>query len=278
MTRIDLHTHSAVSDGTDAPAHLVEHAVAAGLSVVALTDHDTFDGLTEAEETAARLGIELLPGVEISAQVRGVSVHLLGYGCDTEDDALLDELAKIRKGRERRVPAMLAKLDALGLPLTMDDVAAQAGDSPSVGRPHVADALVARGYLASRDEAFATLLADDGPAFVPRYGVPLARGIDLIHGAGGVAIIAHPWGRVSRGVLDTKSLRRLADVHELDGIEVDHGDHDEATRQKLRALAERSGLLTTGGSDYHGAGKVGHDLGSETTAPAVWTEIERRLC
>ena len=273
---IDLHTHSSVSDGTDTPAELVAKAAAAGLDTVALTDHDTFDGLGQAAAAAAPAGIRLVPGIEISAEREGASVHLLGYFCDVANPALAAELAKIREGRGRRIPAMLDKLAALGMPVSEQEVAAQAGDAPSVGRPHVADALVAKGYAASRDEVFSRWLADDGPAFVPRYSVPLERGIDLVHAAGGVAVIAHPWSRVSRTVLDEDVLTRLAAGHGLDGIEADHLDHDEATRQELYAIARRAGLLVTGGSDYHGAGKTGHDLGSRTTTPGVLAQIERR--
>jgi len=274
--RIDPHTHSTVSDGTDSPSELMGRAVAAGLDVVVLTDHDTFDGLAEAQSAAASLGLGLVTGVEMSADVRGVSVHLLGYGCDANDVALRDELERIRQGRDARVPAMLGKLADLGMPLTMGDLLAEVAGSPSIGRPHVADALVAKGYVHSRDEAFATFLADGGAAFVPRYGVPLDRGVDLIHGAGGVAVIAHPWGRVSQAGLTGDVLGHLVRDHGLDGVEVDHGDHDAATRAELRALAASLGLLATGGSDYHGGGKAGHELGSETTGPAIWAEIERR--
>jgi len=274
--RIDLHTHSSVSDGTDAPASLVARAAAGGLDVVALCDHDTFDGLAEALAAGAREGIRVVPGIEISAGRRGVSVHLLGYGCDVGDGALGAELAAIRQGRDGRVPAMLAKLAALGMPLDAQEVADQVGGSPSVGRPHIADAMVAKGYVASRDEAFASFLADGGPAFVPRYQVEVGRGVDLVHGAGGVAVIAHPWARVSRSVLDEDVLVQLAAAG-LDGIEVDHGDHDQATREHLREIAARAGLLVTGGSDYHGTGKTGHDPGSCLTAPDMFAEIESRL-
>jgi len=276
MMRIDLHTHSRASDGTDTPEALVKRAKAAALDVVALTDHDTFDGLAAAHAAAIRVGIGLLPGVEISAQLDGVSVHLLGYGCDTANLRLGGELRKIRTGRERRMPTMLAKLEELGMPVTLADVHAQSGGSPSVGRPHVADALVAKGYIASREEAFAGFLDDGGAAFVPRYSVEVVRGIRLIHGAGGVAVIAHPWGRVSRAVLTPDVLARLRNDHGLDGLEVDHGDHDQADRAQLRALAKQLGLLVTGGSDYHGDGKTGHDLGSETTAPGIWAKIADR--
>lgn len=275
--RIDLHAHSAVSDGTDTPAGVVAAAVEAGLDVMALTDHDTFDGMPAALDAGRAAGLRVLPGIEISTQLRGVSVHLLGYGCRTDDPALLAELAKVRKGRDGRVPAMLAALARLGMPVDPDVLARIRGDAPSVGRPHVADAMIALGYVENRQEAFDRYLADDGPAFVPRYAVSLGRGIDLVHGAGGVAVIAHPWGRSSRPVLGASQLARLARERQLDGVEVDHNDHSAHTRAELRQLARRLGLLATGSSDYHGAGKTGHPLGVNTTLPEVLAEIDRRI-
>ena len=274
---IDLHTHSAVSDGTDSPADLVAAAARAGLTVLALCDHDTFDGLADAAAAARGSTVRLLPGIEISARLGGDSVHLLGYGCRTANPALTAELARIREGRRRRVPAMLAALARLGMPLELSEVARFAGDSPSVGRPHVADALVARGYVADRNQAFARYLADDGPAYVSRYATEVATGIDLVHRAGGVAVIAHPWGRGGERQITESLLVGLVGRHGLDGIEVDHNDHTPAQRRSLRVLADRLGLLVTGSSDYHGLGKLNHPLGCHTTAPAVLGEIERRI-
>lgn len=275
--KIDLHAHSAVSDGTDTPAELVAAAAAAGLDVVALTDHDTFDGLPEALAASPAAGVRVLGGVELSAEVDQVSVHLLGYGCRPDDPGLLAELARIRRGRDGRIPATLEALAGLGMPLDPAVLAATRGSAVSIGRPHLADALVAQGHVADRAEAFATYLADDGPAFVPRYAADLPAAIDLIHAAGGVAVIAHPWGRVSRAVLPEPYLAALAERHRLDGVEVDHNDHDDQTRADLRAVAGRLGLLATGSSDYHGTGKTGHPLGAHTTPPEVLAEIDARI-
>jgi predicted metal-dependent phosphoesterase TrpH len=274
--RIDLHTHSSVSDGTETPAELVAQAVASGLDAVALTDHDTFDGLPDALAAGERLGIEVLRGIEISAQRAGASVHLLGYGCRADDPALGAELARVREGRSGRVDAMLARLSALGMPIPVDVLHRHVGDSPSVGRPHFADAMVELGYVADRTEAFDTWLADDRPVFVPRYAVPVARGIALVRAAGGVAVLAHPWGRGSRENLPPGVLAELA-ARGLDGVEVDHQDHDPAMREELRALAGELGLLATGSSDYHGTGKVDHDLGCNTTPPEVLDAIRARV-
>lgn len=275
--RIDLHTHSSVSDGTDSPTELVAAAAAAGLDVVALCDHDTFDGLEEAVAAGEQLGVQVLPGIEISAEHEGTSVHLLGYGCRVDDAALSAELARLRKGRSGRIPAMLENLALAGMPVPVGVLARHVGDSPSVGRPHLADAMIELGYVADRREAFDTWLADDKPIFVGRYATPLATALDLVRGAGGVVVIAHPWGRVSREQLPPGLLAEFAAAGRLDGLEVDHQDHDAATRAELRALVDRLGLLGTGSSDYHGAGKLDHDLGCNTTDPWVLAEVRNRI-
>lgn len=273
--RIDLHTHSLVSDGTDTPAALIEHAADAGLDAVALTDHDTFDGLPEAIAAGRTLGVEVLGGLEFSTRFAGRSVHLLGYGPDTGDAALNAELARVREGRDGRVPAMVARLTELGLPLTLADVLAQAGGA-SVGRPHIADAMIARGHVADRDEAFEGWLHDGGPAFVDRYATPTAEAIGLVKAAGGVAVIAHPWSRGAASVLTEPVLAELVAAG-LDGLEADHPDHDAGQRAELRAIAARLGLLVTGSSDHHGTGKTRNPLGVCTTAPDVYAAIKARI-
>jgi hypothetical protein len=275
--RIDLHTHSRISDGTDAPAELVQRAAAAGLGVVALTDHDTFDGLDEAVAEGERLGVEVVRGMELSCARGGSSVHLLAYGADPADPALAEELDRVRSGRTDRLRPVLAKLAELGVPVTEAEVRRQVGESPSVGRPHIADALVAAGHVRDRTEAFDRFLADGGPAHAPRYAIDIRRGVDLVHGAGGLAVIAHPWGRGREHVLPPELLESFAAEHDLDGLEVDHQDHDADARHRLRRLTGRLGLLATGSSDYHGTGKVDHDLGCNTTAVEVYDEMRRRL-
>jgi 3',5'-nucleoside bisphosphate phosphatase len=275
--RIDLHTHSLVSDGTDKPAELVRKAHAVGLDVVALTDHDTFDGLDEAAAESERLGLLLVRGMELSCSRAGDSVHVLAYGVDPANPALAAEMARVRDGRLGRLAGVLAKLAELGVPVSEAEVMAQVGDSPSVGRPHIADALIKAGHVRDRQEAFDRFLADGGPAHVHRYTIEVERGIDLVHDAGGLAVIAHPWGRGREYVLPSRVLEALARDHGLDGIEVDHQDHDSETRERLRALADGLGLLATGASDYHGVGKLDHDLGCNTTDPEVFNEMQRRL-
>jgi predicted metal-dependent phosphoesterase TrpH len=275
--RIDLHTHSSVSDGTDTPEELVRRAVAVGLDVVALTDHDTFDGLDAAAEEGERIGIRVVRGVELSCSRGGSSVHLLGYGPDPGHPELAGELLRVQGGRMGRLSGVLAKLAELGVPVTEAEVLEQVGESPSVGRPHIADALIKAGHVQDRQEAFDRFLADGGPAHVARYAIDLERAVDLVHAAGGVAVIAHPWGRGREHLLPPAFLASLVRDHQLDGIEVDHQDHDEQTRQQLKALTAELGLLATGSSDYHGTGKLDHELGCNTTAPEVYAELERRL-
>ena len=275
--RIDLHTHSSVSDGTDTPAELMRNARIAGLDVVGLTDHDTFDGLDEAAAEGALQGVQLVRGMELSCSRQGSSVHLLAYGAAPDSPGLATEMARVRDGRLGRLAGVLAKLAALGVPVSEAEVMAQVGDSPSVGRPHIADALIAAGHVIDRQEAFDRFLADGGPAHVPRYTIELERGIELVHQAGGLAVIAHPWGRGRERLLPPSVLGILANDHRLDGIEVDHQDHDADIRRRLRSLADSLGLLPTGSSDYHGVGKLDHDLGCNTTDPEVFYEIQRRL-
>lgn len=263
---IDLHTHSRRSDGTDSPTELVENAARAGLDVVALTDHDAMTGWDEAEVAADRIGITLVKGLEISCRYGHRGVHLLGYEPDPTDAALLAELERVLRGRQDRLPKTLAKLNDLGIAITEADVLAVSGDAAATGRPHVADALVVAGVVASRDEAFERFLMPGRPAYVDRYAADLEHMIRLAAAAGGRTVLAHPWTRQSRKVLTAEVIGELAEVG-LVGLEVDHNDHDADTRAALRAIAGDLDLVVTGSSDYHGTGKVGYDLGVNTTAP-----------
>ena len=269
---IDLHTHSRVSDGTASPGELVRAAAATGLSVVGLTDHDTTAGWDEAAAAASRAGVGLVRGVEISTRFRSAGVHLLAYLPDPDNAAFQAELARIVAGREQRVPAMLQKLRDLGIPATAEGLAQVTPHNAVTGRPHVADLLVRLGVVANRDEAFAHFLADGGPAYVDRYAADLETMLALVRDASGVTVLAHPWGRGSARVLDEAAFLLLRDAG-LAGIEVDHLDHDPTDRARLRAIAGRLDLIATGSSDHHGAGKIGHDLGCETTAPEEFERI-----
>ncbi len=279
--RIDLHTHSAVSDGTQAVPDLVRAARMAGLDAIALTDHDTMAGIDQAQEAGGLIGLEVLRGVEISTHVetggRHRPVHLLGYGCSPADPVLEAMLAKVRTARRERVPLMVEKLAGLGLPLELAEVQAQAARATSIGRPHVADAMVARGYVADRDEAFRTYLHDGGPAYVERYTPTVAEAVDLVNQARGVAVLAHPWGRGNEAFMTRELIADLARRHGLFGLEADHVDHSEPDRRRLHALADELGLVATGSSDHHGAGKTKNPLGACLTDPAVYGKIKEEI-
>ncbi|MEV7565376.1 PHP domain-containing protein [Streptomyces tanashiensis] len=271
--RIDLHTHSTASDGTDSPAELVRNAAAAGLDVVALTDHDTTRGHAEAA-AALPEGLTLVTGAELSCRMDGIGLHMLAYLFDPEEPALLAERELVRDDRVPRARGMVARLQELGVPVTWEQVARIAGDG-SVGRPHVAEALVELGVVPDVSGAFTPeWLADGGRAYVEKHELDPVDAIRLVKAAGGVTVFAHPLA-VKRGqVLPEASIARLAEAG-LDGIEVDHMDHDEATRARLRGLAKELGLLTTGSSDYHGSRKTCR-LGEYTTDPEIYGEITRR--
>jgi predicted metal-dependent phosphoesterase TrpH len=265
--RIDLHTHSNRSDGTTSPGALVRHARETGIDVLAITDHDTTEGWTEASEAAAAEGLTLVRGIEISCKLEGSAVHLLAYLPDPTYGPLVDELGRILDGRNARLPATVAKLQAIGIDIEEDDVRRIAGDAAGIGRPHVADALVEMGVVQDRSEAFDTYLGSRGPAYVKRYAAPLEEMVRTVAAAGGVSVVAHPWGRrYTHQALDEARFAALKDEG-LAGIEVDHQDHDEPTRAELRSIARNLDLVVTGSSDYHGEGKVDHDLGCNTTDP-----------
>ncbi|WP_433008118.1 PHP domain-containing protein [Kribbella sp. CA-294648] len=271
--RIDLHTHSNRSDGTDPVDVLIAHAKRDGLDVIALTDHDTADGWGEGRRAAEEVGIGFVPGIEISCKLNGISVHLLGYLLDPSYQPLADELSTVRDGRTDRIPSIVARLNRMGVALTVDEVLAQATGTPSVGRPHVADALVANGTVADRGEAFDRFLADGRPGHVSHYAIEPGRAIEVVRAAGGVPVIAHPWGRSSHRVMTAETIARLVADHGLAGIEVDHQDHSPQSRTTLRAIARELGIIYTGSSDHHGAGKVDHDLGVNTTEPEQFERL-----
>ncbi|MFD9614414.1 PHP domain-containing protein [Streptomyces sp. NPDC059083] len=271
--RIDLHTHSTASDGTDSPAELVRNAAEAGLDVVALTDHDTTRGHAEAI-AALPAGLTLVTGAELSCRMDGIGLHMVAYLFDPEEPTLLAERELVRDDRVPRARGMVSRLQELGVPVTWEQVARIAGDG-SVGRPHIAEALVELGVVRDVSGAFTPeWLADGGRAYVEKHELDALEAIRLVKAAGGVTVFAHPLA-VKRGqVLSEASLARLADAG-LDGVEVDHMDHDEATRARLRGLAKELGLLTTGSSDYHGSRKTCR-LGEYTTDPEIYGEITRR--
>lgn len=242
----DLHLHSRCSDGLLTPTEAMEAAAAANVRHVALTDHDTFAGLEEAGRRARELGLELIPGVEISCNLpEGGERHVLAYGADPEHPGLRDGLARNRAERDRRVDRTLEALATAGVHLTREQIAATA-EGASVGRPHVADALVRAGRVKSRQEAFDRWLGDGKIGHVPRMNIGVAEAIRLVHEAGGVTVLAHPGRRPRPGVIE--ALLALG----LDGLEVLHPANGPEDVKMLNALVERHGLLATGGSDNHG--------------------------
>ena len=271
--RIDLHTHSTASDGTDTPAELVRNAGIAGLDVVALTDHDTTRGHAEAID-ALPAGLTLVTGAELSCRVDGTSMHMLAYLFDPEEPELLAERELVRDDRVPRAQGMIARLQELGVPITWAQVARIAGEG-SVGRPHIASALVELGVVPTVNDAFTEQwLADGGRAYVEKHETDPFEAIRLVKAAGGVAFFAHP-AAAKRGLTVPESAIAELAAAGLDGIEVDHMDHEVATRERLRGLAAELGLLTSGSSDYHGSRKT-CVLGEFTTDPEVYGEITRR--
>jgi 3',5'-nucleoside bisphosphate phosphatase len=272
---IDLHTHSRASDGTQAPAEVMQRARHAGLDVIGLTDHDSAAGWDEAALAAGQVGITFVPGMEISTKLDGAGVHLLAYLPDPTYPPLVDELTKILAGRTGRLPAMLRQLREAGVDITESEVLAQVGEAPAIGRPHIADVLVRKGVVADRSEAFRDWLSWGRPGYVVRYATPTADMVRIVTDAGGAAVIAHPWGRGSRRVLDSTTLEQLVGAG-LIGIEVDHQDHSDPDRAALRELAAYLDLVATGSSDYHGDGKVDHDLGCNVTRPDEFDRLMDR--
>lgn len=256
--RIDMHTHSTASDGTYTPTELMRAAKEAGLSAIALTDHDTFEGLPEARGEAARQGIELVPGCELSLDFAGLPTHMLALFVDERPGALVSELTRIREARARRNAVMLAKLREVGVHLEHDDVAARAAGV--VGRPHIAQAMLAQGAVRSFEEAFQRFLGKDGLAYVPKEKLTPAEAIRAVHADGGLAVLAHPY-------LLTQQAHRLEALltelkgQGLDGVEVYYTEHSDQYTALVARLAEKLSLLASGGSDFHGAVKPGVRLG-----------------
>lgn len=270
--RIDLHTHSRASDGTQSPAELVRAAVAEGIDVLAITDHDTAEGWDEAEATAREVGLELVRGMEISTRHHGRGVHVLAYLPDPTYPPLLAQLDRVLDGRRSRVPVMLDRLRAMDIDISHDDVSRASDGTAAHGRPHVADALISLGHVSDRTEAFDRYLGAGKPAHVDRYAAPLVEIIRLVTEAGGVSVVAHPWGRSGRHWPGERELAELK-AEGLAGVEVDHQDHDPESRRLLREIARGLDLVVTGSSDHHGTGKVDHDLGINTTSPEDYQRL-----
>ncbi|HYH11240.1 MAG TPA: PHP domain-containing protein [Thermomicrobiales bacterium] len=266
---VDLHAHTTASDGTVIPADLVDLAAERGIRVIAITDHDTIDGIPAAKRRADEQNITLVPGVELSTTERGAEIHVLGFGLNVMDEALREDLARLAAARYRRIVTMIEKLRDAGYLIDGDAILAQANEG-SIGRPHVARALIELGAVSSVDEAFDRLLRPGRPGWVPREPFSPEQAVQLLAHHGAVPVLAHPF---STGEVDAV-LDRLVPVG-LKGMEVWYGEYDDTQREALRAIAASRDLLATGGSDYHGPGfRTGRELG---TAPVTYEIFERLI-
>jgi predicted metal-dependent phosphoesterase TrpH len=269
---IDLHTHTTASDGTDSPAELVNKALSAGIQTLAITDHDSTSGWAEAIATL-RPPISLVLGAEISTlTLEGISVHILGLLFDGEDSELQAMLADSRDTRIPRMRKMVELMAADGIEINMEDVMAATPPGATVGRPHLADALVKNKVVATRDEAFVDLLHNASKYYVTHAAPTPEAAISQIRKAGGVAVIAHPFASRRGEVISVATFTSLVAAG-LNGIEVNHRDHSQIEREQLSEIAELLALVKTGSSDYHGNGKL-NALGENLTDPAQWERLE----
>jgi predicted metal-dependent phosphoesterase TrpH len=256
---IDLHTHTTHSDGSASPKELIERANSKGARSIAVTDHDTVDAFAEARAAADRCGVEFIPGIEISADFSPGTMHILGYLIDGEAPALKEQLAMLKNAREKRNPEIARRLEGLGFDISYEEVAQLAGNNV-VGRPHFASVLVKKGYVRSIQEAFDRLLKKGAPAYVEKARLSSRDAIELIHGAGGVAVLAHPYElKLSSYEAADELVAELAALG-LDGIEAIYSRHSPDQRSRYSEIALRHNLLITGGSDYHGSYKPDIDL------------------
>lgn len=271
---IDLHTHSNVSDGTDTPAALINKAHEQGLRVVALTDHDSTSGWDEAV-AALRPGMDLALGAEISCQAEGgFSVHMLGLLFDGGNLDLQNSMARVRDNRIGRMERIISKLNAAGIEISMAEVRAELTDEVTLGRPHLADALVKKGFAKNREEVFSELLHNNSKFYIPHYSPAPEEVIQMIKAAGGVAVIAHPFASLRGKTIDESAFTNMVTAG-LDGIEVFHRDHGSEERETLLRIASEFNLIATGSSDYHGEGKL-NLLAEFTTTQENWEKLEAR--
>ena len=285
---IDLHTHTTASDGSFTPSQLVRHAKEKGLRALAVTDHDTIDGNKEALNAGEREGLEVVPGIEISVDYSPGSMHMLGYFIDTESQRLQEKLALLQDSRSDRNPKIIEKLNALGLDITYDEVVEASGGG-QVGRPHIAQVLLQKGYATTIQEAFDKYLGKGAPAYFDKFRLNAEDAIAMITDAGGVPVLAHPFTLKCTNQGELEELIKHLTGHGLQGIEVYYTEHNEKQISRYRLLAERNNLLLTGGSDFHGANMAGVELGTGRGSlqipyilfenlKAHWEEGKNRLC
>lgn len=273
VKRIDPHTHSAYSDGTDTPAQLLAAAARAGLDAIALTDHDTTDGWDEACAAVSATGVSLIRGAEISCSASGISVHLLAYLFDPANPGLLDVFRRTRQDRETRARRIVDNLSA-DYPISWEDVLDFAPEGGPVGRPHIADALVRAGCFPDRGAAFVHALHPSGPYYVHHWAPDPVEAVRLVLKAGGVPVLAHPRARGRSRLLPEAVIGDMADAG-LFGIERDHRDHGPQDRADVERIGGELGLALFGSSDYHGSGKPNR-IGENTTDPATIAEVVKR--
>ena len=273
MSGYDLHTHSTRSDGTATVTENVRLAIERGLEGLGVTDHDTTAGLDEAVAAAAGSDLEIVPGIEFSAEYQGASLHVLAYWIDPDDPELQAELTRLTDSRFRRGEMMIEKLQALGYDVRFERVQEIAGGG-LIARPHVAKAMVEAGIVGTEKEAFDRFISDDGIANVPKHALDPVRSVALIRQAGGVCVLAHPGMWKGQGSVPDALIEDMTQVG-MAGIEVDHPDQDAEQRAYYRAMAERLDLVPTGASDCHGA-RYDFRLGSETTDAGRVAELKRR--
>ncbi len=268
---VDLHTHSTTSDGELGPSEVVRLAARTGLVCLALTDHDTTNGVREAQAAGQALGIEVIAGVEINSEDERGDAHILGYFIDPDYAPLQEQLLAIRDARVGRARGMLRKLAELGMPLKWEAVLEMAGEAASIARPHIARAMVQAGYVCSTQEAFDKYIHNDGPAYVNRLRLTMHEAIGLIHAAGGVAVMAHAG---ESGLIHLVPALVAAG---LDGVEVYYPDHTPEHQAQLLALAEQYRLAVTGGSDFHTLGDTRHALGNMNVSYKAVQDLKARL-
>ena len=266
----DLHMHSFHSDGVASPTDLAALARAAGLRAVSLTDHDTMAGWAEYEAACRQAGLEAIPGVELSARSGEREAHILGYCVDARSDALLDALEVFRSSRERRAEQMVDRLHDLGIPLTMEEVRRVAGLG-AIGRPHVAEALVKAGLVTSYNEAFRRYLRVGCPAYVAKVRLDVDEAVEIIHGAGGLAVLAHPSTHFQE-----RDISRMTGQG-LDGLEVTHPRHSPEETRRFSEIGVRNGLFLTGGSDYHGGARGEAEVGRPRVSYDLVAIMKERL-
>ncbi|MET0991273.1 MAG: PHP domain-containing protein [Lacisediminihabitans sp.] len=270
---IDLHTHSAVSDGTETPTQLIRAAVTAGLSAVALTDHDSTAGWQEAFTAAAGTGLTVIPGMELSTNYGPASVHVLAYLFDPNNGEVVAETARIRDGRLHRAERIVERI-AADYDLTWADVLAESSDGTTLGRPHIADALVRKGHVPNRSAAFESILHWQSGYYEKYYAPSPLEGVRMIVGAGGVPVLAHPATHGRYRTMDDRVIGKLTDEG-LFGLEVGHRDNTEDGKRWLLKVAKKFGLEITGSSDYHGEGKPNR-LAENSTSPEVLEKLVAR--